>query len=537
MSRYAWLILLGMVLVLPWAARRLLVGAAGPTMDTNGERLVVLTPHNQDIRREFSYAFDRWHRAKFGTPVEIDWRTPGGTNDIRRMLEDTYRSYGKEGRLPDEWHVVFGGGDEFFNGLKKRDILQPMALDRQLLASAFPKPSLAGVNLLDGTTDASGRPTPAWVGVCLSSFGIAYNPDVFGALRLREPRTWSDLTHAKLSGLVALADPTHSGSAAVAYMMVIQREIANAEEAFIQSRPGADRMPRAELVKDAEYQRQLAEGWKKGMKILVLIAANARYFSSSSSHVSNDVAHGQAAAGVTIDFYGRVYQDSVGPQRCRFVAPAAATAITPDPVAILRGVSGRKAELARRFVEFLLSPEGQRIWIVRAGQPGGPVARSLRRPPIRPDLYADKTDWTDDVNPFEEAGGFNVRSEWMAQVSDIRPVWTAAWIDSRDALKDAYAAVLEVSNRKTRAALISQLADLPINLDDVARLQARRIEAEKGGNADEWKAANRIRWANEFRKHYLAIRQTALGITRKQQQKRVANPRIETATPSSGEGG
>ena len=66
-----------------------------------------------------------------------------------------------------------------------------------------------------------------------------------------------------------------------------------------------------------------------------------------------------------------------------------------------------------RFVEFLLSPEGQRLWILRAGQPGGPVERALRRPPVRQDLYADRTGWSDDVNPFAESRGFNQRADFM----------------------------------------------------------------------------------------------------------------------------
>ena len=42
---------------------------------------------------------------------------------------------------------------------------------------------------------------------------------------------------------------------------------------------------------------------------LLLIAANGRYFTDSAPQVPNDVGNGDAAAGIAIDFYGRVYQE------------------------------------------------------------------------------------------------------------------------------------------------------------------------------------------------------------------------------------
>jgi hypothetical protein len=74
--------------------------------------------------------------------------------------------------VPDS-HVVWGGGPYFFDKeLKPLDVLQAARLDPALLAAAFPQPTLAGVRLYEQSTDASGTPTPKWVGVCLSAFGI-----------------------------------------------------------------------------------------------------------------------------------------------------------------------------------------------------------------------------------------------------------------------------------------------------------------------------------------------------------------------------
>jgi len=528
MKPYIYLILFVLVLGLPFLLRGALTSA--PARHAQA-RIVVVTPHNQDIRREFAYAFSDWHEKKYGQAVEIDYRTPGGTNDIKRLLENTYAPYrDKDGKLPADVaadiDVVWGGGDYFFySELKKlgsppMNVLQSIRIDPAILAAAFPADRLAGVRLYDSAKDANGNALPpTWVGVALSSFGIVYNADMYATLNARpmnkknplhEPRTWQDLTRPELAGLVALADPAHSGSAGVAFLMVVQRRMADAEEALLKSRPDLVALARTEMVKQPDYQDAIAKGWKQGMSDLFLIAANARYFSDSAFLVPNDVANGEAAAGMAIDFYGRVYQESVGPNRCRFISPVAATAITPDPVGILHGVRGQQYELSLHFVEFLLSPQGQRLWIVRPGEADGPRFRALRRPPIRRDVYANRTGWADDVNPFEEAGGFNQRGEWMSTFTDTRMIWAAAWVDSRDAMQKAYHRILQIKDLKHRDALLAQLANLPITLLDVQELP-RRMEREAGGNVDEWRARVRLEWANRFRKHYKQMETKADG--------------------------
>jgi hypothetical protein len=239
---------------------------------------------------------------------------------------------------------------------------------------------------------------------------------------------------------------------------------------------------------------------------LLLIAANARYFTDSSELPPTDVARGEAAAGMSIDFYARVTEGIAGPERARFVAPHAATAITPDPIAVLHGVSGERLVLATHLLEFLLSPEAQRLWILEPGQPGGPVERSPRRMPIRRDVYADQTGWADHFNPFEEAGDFNQRGEWMATMSDTRSVWDAAWIDTRDALVQSYQTILRTSDPRKRSELLAKLADLPITLHEVEQIRTDRQRLDKQhADLDEWRARQRIEWGNRFREHYAHI--------------------------------
>src|ERR1700741_3449206 len=61
------------------------------------DELVIISPHNEAIRFEFTRAFADYYRKSTGRSVHIDWRLPGGTTEIVRYLnsefEASFRSY------------------------------------------------------------------------------------------------------------------------------------------------------------------------------------------------------------------------------------------------------------------------------------------------------------------------------------------------------------------------------------------------------------------------------------------------------------
>jgi ABC-type Fe3+ transport system substrate-binding protein len=506
MARYLFPIGFVLVLFLPFVMRLAMAEDRVET-DAASARLTVLTPHNPDIKREFARAFGDWHAEKFGYRVDLDYRNIGGTNDIVKALKNFYGNEIKNngGTLPPiedvsaPYDVVWGGGDFIFNSELEdgASALQAIELDDDLMAAAFPEPKLAGVRLYDQDDDGM-----HWVGVCLSSFGIVYSPHVYGDLGLTPPETWSDLTDPGLRDRLVLADPTKSGSAAVAYMMIVQRAMADAEEAFFAAGGTAD---------SEGYDEAIAAGYDQGNGDLLLIAANTRYFTDSASAVPADVSHSNAAAGTAIDFYGRVEEETVGPDRIRYVAPVAATAITPDPVAVCYGTTGDDLKHATRFIEFLLTPEAQHLWQKQPGSAGGPRDRALRRTPIRRDVFDDTSDWADQNNPFDDVGGFNQRGAWMSGFSQLRAVWRAAWIESNTELDKAYEAVLAVDDPARRDALLEELADLPVKHGDVRAIRAevKRIEDENEAAVSSYMAEMSSELAATFREHYRTIRDKA----------------------------
>ncbi len=521
MRRYLFVILFFLVLVTPFVLRQVIgtsTGDAAPLGSDDALQLVIVTPHNQDIRRTFAAGFSDWHQARFGSPVNIVYLTPGGTNDIVRLLNDKYNVQRKpDGELPPEDQtradidMMWGGGDFPFEvELKPRGLLKPVSIPAEVMAAAFPTPDIAGVALYEpASTDRAGE-GPHWVGIALSGFGLIYSPPLYKALALPAPTQWEDLANPKLEGLIAGTDPMRSASVAIAYLTIVQRAMVDAEEALFKERPDIQAMPKVERDANADYQKAIAQGWKIGMGTLQLMAANARYFTDSGSQPCNDVGNGEAAAGVAIDFYARVNEQTLGRDRIRYIAPKAASSINADPIAILYGVRGEREILANRFITYLLSPDAQRLWNVKGGV-SPYVSRSLRRLPIVRGVYDDRGNFADDVNPFEDSGGFNMRSDWQRMLfSDMRPIWSASWIDARSTLKDSYATILAVQDQQLRAQLIAQLADVPIEMKDITDQRARRKAIEEGRDPTEtdvriWMARQRIMWAERFRDHYRKV--------------------------------
>ena len=79
--RYTPVALLIALLIAPFALQG---GAETPPEDS--PILIIVSPHNEQIRGEFSRAFEAWHEKKFNAPVQVVWSTPGGTSEIRKLL-------------------------------------------------------------------------------------------------------------------------------------------------------------------------------------------------------------------------------------------------------------------------------------------------------------------------------------------------------------------------------------------------------------------------------------------------------------------
>jgi len=115
-----------------------------------------------------------------------------------------------------------------------------------------------------------------------------------------------------------------------------------------------------------------------------------------------------------------------------------------DPIGMLRGAP--HPEIAREFIAFVLSLEGQKLWNFEVGTPGGPVRYALRRLPVRKELYAPeyapyRSD--PDTFPYEEARAFTYHEAWTGPLfSALRFIIRVSCIDSHDEQTAAWKALI-----------------------------------------------------------------------------------------------
>ena len=76
------------VIVLPFLLRHPGVRLTEQTDDT----VVIVTPHNEAIRLELEVGFREWYQKQTGRTVNVDWRAPGSTGNIIRLLNISYEN-------------------------------------------------------------------------------------------------------------------------------------------------------------------------------------------------------------------------------------------------------------------------------------------------------------------------------------------------------------------------------------------------------------------------------------------------------------
>ena len=476
------------------------------------ERLVIITPNSEQIKYEFEHAFRKWYKEHRGRDIMIDWRSPGGTSDIVRYINDRFeaefRLYSLEKGL--EWDrdtaaafknpnlkaddhparkllleskigigidLFFGGGtydqSKFASigyavdaGVKDR---HPDWFSDDVIPMNF-----AGEQIYD--------PEGRYYGYCLSSFGIAYNFRRIRELGIEPPQNWIDLTDPPYFGTLALADPTKSGSINKCYEMIIQQAM-------------------AELGPE--------QGWLEGFRRVKLLTANARSIADAAGKVVRDVSSGEAAAGICIDFYGfseaEWSRQTTGAPTMTYVMPRGGTAVTADPVQLLRGAPNPDA--AKDFIDVLLSKDGAAIWLLKPGTPGGPKRYVQLRPTVRKDspreFPADQLALPD-YRPYDLGGTFEYKSAWTGRYfSLIRVLIKCVALDPEDDLRAAWKAILDNGGPEANPEAMAELLMLPVPYESATD----ESKALSGTPAEA--AAARRRWTEAARTSYLRAAELA----------------------------
>ena len=411
-------------------------------------QVIIITPHSDMIRQEFSRGFSKWHEARFGQKAVAEWRDLGGTSDALKFVQSEFAR--KTNGIGID--CFFGGGGEPFLVLSDKKLSQAYDLPPEIL-KGIPQ-NCNGVDIYDKDR--------TWYGAVLSSFGILQNTRVQRLTGLPLVERWEDLTQPALYNWVEAGDPRNSGTMNVMF------------EAFLQF-----------------------YGWEKGWRLITELGGNTRKFDRVSSTTAKEVTLGEAAYGMAIDFYGFTQVAVGGRSNLTFVLPQDFTAINPDGIAILKGAP--HLQTAQRFLDFVLSEEGQKLWFLPKGHPEGPQDSSIERMSVRPDFYRRFKGVSNiEFSPFDLKQTFLYNSKLGRDRREVVAALVGAMlVDTHPELQAAWRAIIK---RGSPAGDLTELGRVPITEAEALELAAK-----------EWKKPavrnlKKIQWQSWAQEKYRKLR-------------------------------
>ncbi len=370
------------------------------------EPVVVLTSYPEAMMTRFEDAFSRAHPEH---RLQLVWRQ--GFDALPFLLQPD------QGGVDVYWAPSPGN----FARVAQASGWQPLGVGLQGLPA-----QIGGMAL----RDAQQR----YQATELAGYGFATNPAQLQALDLPTPSDWPDLLDPRLRGRIALPDPGRVGFAPVLLDIVLD-----------------------------------AYGWDRGWALWSELTGQSRLVSRGGTLVTDEVASGRSAVGLSIDFF--VASAIANGEPVDFVYPRHG-GLNPAPVAIT--TKARHVQGARAFVAFVLSEDGQKLL----------ADPDIRKLPARPSVYPQLP--TDYHNPFAAARqgayryGNDASRERLGMVSSLFSQWlgqsherlSALWgrVHAGEAAGQDLAAVRE---RLTRPPLDAAQAAAPELLALFAQRQDR----------------------------------------------------------------
>jgi len=274
--------------------------------------LTIITRHDIVIHNVFEPAFLASDFAVENGITDIVWRTPSAE------FWDTLINQG-------EIDVCWGGGPTLFDQLMRDGLLAPLTSGLMQNVSDRVEDTIAGAVMkrYDDNTDL------VWIAAAISSFGFTINTDFLTTNSLPVPTNWTDLAKPIYGQYLPTLPTIAMGNA-----------------------PGTTSNTRI-----YEIMAQ-ALGWDEGWTNMARMVGSANIY-AGSVETQSAVEVGDVGVAMSIDFYG--YLSQARHSECQYIAPEDQTIINGDPIAIAE--PSTQKDLAEGFVDFVLSPEGQALWL------------------------------------------------------------------------------------------------------------------------------------------------------------------------------
>ena len=276
--------------------------------------------------------------AKENNIVDVVWKTQDGG-----YWDDVIAAGGID--------VLFGGGPTLFDQMQRDGNLEPLNWTSIMDIVDRVPDEVAGADM----KRENGNGDVVWVAAAISSFGFTVNHVFLDTYGLPTPTNWTDLAQPIWGSLlptatIAMGNAPKTTSNTRIYEIITQ-----------------------------------GMGWDTGWITMARMAGSARLY-QGSVQTQAAVENQEVGVAMSIDFYG--YNTQLNNPDCEYILPEGETIVNGDPIAIVKDTP--KMDLAEGFLDFVLSPEGQAVWL-SPGISRMPVLGSAFLTPYGstfPDMYA-----------------------------------------------------------------------------------------------------------------------------------------------------
>ncbi|HYF55813.1 MAG TPA: ABC transporter substrate-binding protein [Salinarimonas sp.] len=218
------------------------------------------------------------------------------------------------------------------------------------------------------------------IGVYSGAVGFGFNKELLAKKKLAEPACWADLVKPEYKGEIQVANPNSSGTAYVIIATLVQ--LMGEEGAF-------------------DYLKKLHP--------------NVNAYARTGTGPIKAVARGET--GVSLSFVHDAATETNAGFPVGYATPCEGTGYEIGSVSIIKGA--RNMANARRFVDWALSPDAQRIGFDVAKQLQMPANKAAPLPPGAPDLTTMKLVDYDFVKYGQPAERKRLLDRWDREVGSL----------------------------------------------------------------------------------------------------------------------
>jgi ABC-type Fe3+ transport system substrate-binding protein len=417
--------------------------------EASTKEVVIVTSFPKELFETYKKAFE----AKY----------PGVTVVVKQKQTTEGVTYIRETASKPEADIMWASAVDAFQVLKTEKLLAQYSLPKEISSKIPAKVGTYPIHDPDGF----------YFGYALSGYGMMWNKPYLQAHKLKAPAEWPDLIDSSYYGHLAISAPSRSGTTHLTVEAILQ-----------------------------------AYGWEKGWALLLNTGGNMAVVTERSFGVPEGVNNGQYGIGIVIDFFGLSAISSGFP--VDFAYPSM-TPIVPANVGIVKG--GPNSENAKRFVNYLLSEEGQMLLF----------KPDIGRLPVIPELYAKAP--AGYPNPFKmKLGGLDFNSELSSvRYGLINSLFDQIVTFRLGELKEAWGAIykaekaIDEAKKKRKdvakaAALVAEARSLATRVP-VPESKANSKDfnkAFKGKEKTEARAKLETEWDATAKANYLKAKELAL---------------------------